>query len=176
MNRNFSENALSWRGRFSRLSLLAWMGLSFIVFALVVVANIMYLISKPQPQANMDLVLAISLFWPSIFAVILLSYFSFVFTIRRLHDLNLSGWLSVLVYVPIVGFVFWLYLTFVRGSEGRNLFGHPRSTRLWEGLFGILIGLLLFVPMIIVPIYTFLNPSSQNMQVLSNMFKSLLGI
>ena len=33
---------------------------------------------------------------------IVLIYFSFIFTIRRLHDRNHTGWLSLLMLVPLV--------------------------------------------------------------------------
>ncbi len=43
--------------------------------------------------------------------------------IKRCHDLDWSGWCSVFLLVPIVGFVFFLYLTFTKGTDGPNRFG-----------------------------------------------------
>ena len=43
--------------------------------------------------------------------------------IRRLHDLNKSGWFSLLLFVPIIDFFFGLYLLFVKGTDGPNEYG-----------------------------------------------------
>ena len=43
---------------------------------------------------------------------------------RRLHDLNESGWYSLLTFVPISQF-FILYLMFKKGTPGANKYGKP---------------------------------------------------
>ena len=56
-------------------------------------------------------------------------YAVFVFTanmslsIRRLHDLDKSGWFVLLLCVPIVNILFSLYMLFFKGTEGPNRFG-----------------------------------------------------
>ena len=46
---------------------------------------------------------------------------------RRLHDLNLSGWLLVLYFIPILNIfasiVFFVLLYFIPGTEGDNQYG-----------------------------------------------------
>ena len=46
---------------------------------------------------------------------------------RRLHDLNMSGWLLLLYFVPfvntIVSLVFFVLLYFIQGTEGENNYG-----------------------------------------------------
>ncbi|WP_171530977.1 DUF805 domain-containing protein [Acinetobacter defluvii] len=37
-----------------------------------------------------------------------------------LHDLNQSGWWSVLIFVPVLSFILYLYLMFFKGGEKRN--------------------------------------------------------
>jgi len=44
-------------------------------------------------------------------------------TIRRLHDIDMSGWLALLLFIPLVGSGFALYLCFAKGTEGENRFG-----------------------------------------------------
>lgn len=48
---------------------------------------------------------------------------SFTLIIRRLHDLNYSGWWALLVFVPCVNFILGIYLTFFSGTVGENRFG-----------------------------------------------------
>ena len=42
-------------------------------------------------------------------------------TIQRCHDLDWSGWMALIVLIPLVGLVFM----FMRGTPGRNRFGAP---------------------------------------------------
>lgn len=50
----------------------------------------------------------------------------FMLMIRRLHDLNKSGWFAVLAVVPIIGLIFSIYLFCTRGQIGSNKYGeHP---------------------------------------------------
>ena len=44
-------------------------------------------------------------------------------TIRRLHDLDKSGWFILLALVPIVNIGFAIYLWFFKGTDGYNRFG-----------------------------------------------------
>ncbi len=60
--------------------------------------------------------------------VILISYLAFipatfVLIIRRLNDLDRSGWCSLAAIVPFANIALGLYATFARGSAGANRFG-----------------------------------------------------
>jgi len=48
----------------------------------------------------------------------------FPLSVRRLHDINESGWYSLLTFVPISQF-FILYLMFKKGTPGPNKYGEP---------------------------------------------------
>ena len=65
-------------------------------------------------------------------------YFSVIFLIRRLHDRNHNGWLSLLIFVPVVNLVFTLYLLLAPGHNESNEYGPPRTTRGWETLLVVL--------------------------------------
>lgn len=43
--------------------------------------------------------------------------------IRRLHDLDKSGWWSLVYFIPYVNIIFSLYVLFFKGTEGPNRFG-----------------------------------------------------
>ena len=43
----------------------------------------------------------------------------FMLTIQRSHDFNTSGWLSLLVLIPLVNLIFW----FIPGTDGENRWG-----------------------------------------------------
>ena len=61
-------------------------------------------------------------------------YFTFIFTIRRLHDRNHSGWLSLLLLVPLANIGIALYLLFAPGDAQSNAYGAPRATAGWESV------------------------------------------
>lgn len=44
-------------------------------------------------------------------------------SVRRLHDLDKSGWWYLLLCVPIVGVFFLVFWFTARGTEGENRFG-----------------------------------------------------
>jgi uncharacterized membrane protein YhaH (DUF805 family) len=62
--------------------------------------------------------LAMVLMLAGLAAVVLISV---LLTIQRCHDMNMSGWLSLLLIVPLAPLVFWI----VPGTQGANRFGNP---------------------------------------------------
>jgi uncharacterized membrane protein YhaH (DUF805 family) len=57
-------------------------------------------------------------------------------SIRRLHDMNLSGWFVILTLLPGVNFVYLIFLMVNRGTFGTNNYGEdPTDTPL--GTIGI---------------------------------------
>jgi uncharacterized membrane protein YhaH (DUF805 family) len=42
---------------------------------------------------------------------------------RRLNDLDKTGWLQLILFVPLLGLLMELYLTFAPGTDGDNRFG-----------------------------------------------------
>jgi len=53
--------------------------------------------------------------------------FSFSQGAKRAHDLGHSGWVSVLLAVPVVATIASLYFFFAPGQEGANAYGEPES-------------------------------------------------
>jgi uncharacterized membrane protein YhaH (DUF805 family) len=52
---------------------------------------------------------------------ILAFVYAFMLAIRRAHDFNASGWLSLLILVPLVSLIF----LFIPGTKGENNYGAP---------------------------------------------------
>lgn len=135
MNQQFSiDKPTHVSGRFGRLSYLAWLFISSIIF--MVIAGVLFAIFgsmiDPQIPENIS-ILAIII---AVILYIAFIYFSIIFMIRRLHDRNHSGWLSLLLFVPVLNIVFALYLVFAKGDAGSNNFGAPRITPGWEKIVG----------------------------------------
>ena len=60
--------------------------------------------------------------------------------VRRLHDLNKSGWWVLLTFIPFISSLLSLYILFFRGTPGPNNFGPPEpyfqtTKAAWNALF-----------------------------------------
>ncbi|MFM9885247.1 MAG: DUF805 domain-containing protein [Burkholderiales bacterium] len=55
----------------------------------------------------------------TVIGYVLMMVVMFLTTIQRAHDFNTSGWISLLVLVPLVNFIFW----FIPGTDGENEYG-----------------------------------------------------
>jgi uncharacterized membrane protein YhaH (DUF805 family)/type II secretory pathway pseudopilin PulG len=56
--------------------------------------------------------------------------------VKRLHDLNKSGWLWLLGLIPLVNFCFGIYLLFGKGTDGSNDYGAPPEKLLKKNRIG----------------------------------------
>ena len=60
--------------------------------------------------------------------------------VRRLHDLNMNGWLWLIMLVPLVNIIFGLYLLFAPGTDTANNYGPPpppNTAGVWIGALGV---------------------------------------
>ncbi len=44
---------------------------------------------------------------------------------RRLHDINKTGWLQLLWLIPVLGWIYLIYLAVQPGDAGDNQYGQP---------------------------------------------------
>jgi uncharacterized membrane protein YhaH (DUF805 family) len=48
--------------------------------------------------------------------------------VRRIHDHDKSGWLFVLTFIPLIGWIFFLIMALTPGTDGDNSYGRdPRD-------------------------------------------------
>ena len=52
---------------------------------------------------------------------------SFSVTIRRLHDINKSGWNLLWMLIPLLGAVYIIILNILKGTDGDNKYGAPSN-------------------------------------------------
>jgi uncharacterized membrane protein YhaH (DUF805 family) len=70
---------------------------------------------------------------------IVMIVFSFIVTIQRLHDMNYSGWLSILLIIPLASFVLWIMLIAIPSTPGRNNYGlEPPPNKTWHWIAGLI--------------------------------------
>ena len=78
----------------------------------------------------------------SVASYMALLWIQFLLLIQRSHDFNASGWLSLLIFVPLAFLVFWI----VPGTKGDNTYGKPTPP---NGVGTILLASLLPAVMVI---------------------------
>ena len=102
----------STRGRLGRLRYLAYsFGLSLL--AMIVVGAISGIAAAAGVAGGIvSGVLMVAMYG---FMIVI----SVILTVRRCHDFNTSGWLSLLLLLPLVPIIFW----FIPGTDGPNKFG-----------------------------------------------------
>ena len=131
MTQYAQESALNAAGRFGPFSYLAWNCLHAIVASIILG---IFIAIFPNTFVNLET----GNFGGGMIFIILiyvaLMYFTFVFTIRRLHDRNHTGWLSLLMLVPLANVILMLYLIFAPGDDRSNSYGSPRPTSGWEAV------------------------------------------
>lgn len=84
--------------------------------------------------SNIKLLSIIVFFW------LLFFYFAIIglsLVVRRLHDINKSMWYSILLYIPLINFLFFLYLSFAKGDEKNNDYGPPPFSKSFGLSFGL---------------------------------------
>ncbi len=120
-NRRFFD----WHGRVSRVQFLAYSTFNTLI-ALMLVALLFVMIGGFQGMVNASSEqLPMSLLSASSVGVVVLFYLQLAVSKRRFNDLNKTGWLALLMLVPGVNILVYLYLLAVEGTAGANYYGLP---------------------------------------------------
>lgn len=53
------------------------------------------------------------------------------YSVRRLNDLGKTGWMVLIMLIPFVNLLFWLYLLFAKGDPDANEYGAPPRPNQW---------------------------------------------
>ena len=119
------SSPFSPRGRFGRLSYIAWIGGVNIVLGVL---------EEVIQITTLDLA-GLSFPFPGVLFTVMSFIIGWIFMVRRLHDTDNSGWYSLIALIPVVNIAFILFLVFKSGTPGSNDFGPVRETPTWETTF-----------------------------------------
>nr|WP_312177882.1 DUF805 domain-containing protein [Moraxella sp. CTOTU46934] len=162
-NRRFFD----WHGRVSRVQFLAYSTFNALI-ALMLIASLFVMIGGFQGMVNASSEqLPMSLLGASSVGVAVLFYLQLAVSKRRFNDLNKTGWLALLMLVPGVNVLVYLYLLAVKGSEGANYYGLPArpATQLKTVL-------MVLIPLLVMSLIGLLTqvvvPSYQSYQAIRN--------
>lgn len=123
----FKLNLFSTAGRIGRVRYLGYsMGMGLLIMLL---AGVLSALTSPVGL---------------VFGYVAMIYVNFMLAIKRSHDFNVTGWLSLLVFVPLVNLLF----LFVPGTDAPNRFGNKTAP---NGKTGVLV-IALFVGVVVIGI------------------------
>jgi uncharacterized membrane protein YhaH (DUF805 family) len=98
---------------------------AYIVFANLLIASASYLPLKGVFAVVFVVILGPLLYLFRVAFVLLIITCPISLFIRRLHDMNLSGWLWLLLFIPLVDVLLLLGIVFKPGTRGPNNYGMP---------------------------------------------------
>jgi hypothetical protein len=137
IDRGLEENFFQWKGRLNRnrylkRMLALWIPGSIICLAVLIAVTVIVL--GRNMQVSHLSVHDLALLWNTLTGIMPLALLPFLISsymlmIRRLHDLNLSGYFSLMNFVPLVNLGLTIYLFFAEGTRGANIYGADPLTR-----------------------------------------------
>lgn len=117
------------KGRIGRLRYLAYSTILGILVYIVCIFSFVLagLLGGVDLTNETETITTSQLFIMVFFMVILIgfTYAQVVPTIRRLNDLNRSGWWSLTLFLPLFNLILMLYVIFAKGDDGPNRYGLP---------------------------------------------------
>jgi uncharacterized membrane protein YhaH (DUF805 family) len=119
---NLFKLLLSFDGRIGRIAYAGgWLlGLVLLLSAMAVVQILGESWTPPEPFNHLRNGIRIALF----FVAVLFAYWAqFALTAKRLHDLGVTGWFSLLMIAPGANLITVIVLLIVRGEDDDNLYG-----------------------------------------------------
>ncbi|MFW2176995.1 MULTISPECIES: DUF805 domain-containing protein [unclassified Moraxella] len=116
----------SWNGRIGRIQYIAYPTM-FGLVAMLIMMVVFMAMGGMASIASGSVSDSLSGGLVGLFMLLMLgmTYIQFATSKRRLNDLNRTGWLSLLLFVPIASLLLYIYLLAMKGDEGINDYGLP---------------------------------------------------
>jgi uncharacterized membrane protein YhaH (DUF805 family) len=117
----YQPQVFATKGRIGRLRYLAyvWVGYLFMIPVTLIGGIASTSGDSYSNSLSGPMILVISI------AYITMIVFIFILAKRRLNDLNHTGWLALIMLIPLVNILFGLYIIFAPGKPDHNRFGPP---------------------------------------------------
>lgn len=110
----YEPAVFSFSGRIGRVRYLAYSTLYGLLAVLVLGVIVGIMVASNHAESAMS---AIATF------VVVTTAIGFIAAKRRVNDMNLSSWLGLLMVIPYLNMLVWLWLACARGTDGENDYG-----------------------------------------------------
>jgi uncharacterized membrane protein YhaH (DUF805 family) len=141
-NETYDPEVFAVNGRIGRLRYLAFSSAVSLVFMLLIggVSAIFIPMMMGGNSQPVIMLLLMGILYIAMIAV------SFIMAKRRFNDLNKSGWLSLLFFVPLANLFVALYLIFGSGTKGSNEYGpQPSKNPTWVVVVSFILPLVFVI-------------------------------
>ena len=144
-DQTYNPKLFSMKGRIGRVRYLAYSFLAFFILyiSFAIIFGILTAIFVNSGAgfgdfgSNPALILPIGIFY------IAFTFLYWVLLIRRLNDMNMTGWLSLLMLIPLVNVILGLVLIFYPGTKGSNKYGPQQiKNSIWIWIGGLMAPLI----------------------------------
>lgn len=128
-----------WRGRIPRLHY--FFGHSLIILPLLTIWGLTALggtLSDSLSSLTMTNIFTTLIFvLIALLALLTLAYIpiGICLAVRRCHDFGTTGWLTLTMFIPYIGFIFGLYILFKGGDGESNKYGPMRTRKFIADVF-----------------------------------------
>jgi uncharacterized membrane protein YhaH (DUF805 family) len=123
------RQALDFRGRATRREYWTFLPLLYALWIAGIATAAMVMTAADVDDDTFDLILITSTLVSMLVGFIPLLSAS----VRRLHDHDKTGWLFLLAFIPLVGWIFFLIMMLTPGSPGENGYGPDPRRRGFTG-------------------------------------------
>ncbi len=110
----YEPRVFSLSGRIGRLRYISYSWVTSVLASMV--AGVLIAVLGMSSTGATITILSIAIYLPVI-------VFGLIMAKRRLNDLDKSGWIAILMIIPILNFFLGLYLIFASGTIGPNEYG-----------------------------------------------------
>lgn len=84
------------------------------------ILNILEILNKMHASMNSTIIIFMII---TTILLVILAWIGLCLSVKRLHDINVSGWLAAIWLFPYIGFFFHLFLILFPGTKGKNDYG-----------------------------------------------------
>jgi len=114
------------RGRLGRMRFLVYsFAVGLAANVLMVIIQALFGVAAMDPSAMQSGALPAGLMLVMLLVMVPVVIINLFIAIKRLHDLDMSGWWALLFLVPLLNALFGIYLLLAPGTDGPNRFGPP---------------------------------------------------
>jgi uncharacterized membrane protein YhaH (DUF805 family) len=132
------EKMFAFKGRMNRKNYII---LSFLPILIILISAIPIMI-KIFSMGNEVYDIGDTIFIPTYFGLLLSIWISLAINVKRLHDVNMSGFFVILNFIPYINILLWIFLMIIKGSNGENKYGINTDINDNKVIYRILIGII----------------------------------
>jgi uncharacterized membrane protein YhaH (DUF805 family) len=131
----YHPNFFSLKGRLGRVRYLCYGSCGYFGIAMVfgaMIASFTGALKGSEHTASLVISITVLMY-------LIIFIMGVILAVRRLNDLDQTGWLTLVFLIPLVNLFFGLYLLFAPGTPRRNLYGPPTVPNTTGTVLGALV-------------------------------------